>query len=466
MLCAPFGQCKTKRNSKTARRGRRSRRLQATDFQLRLEALEARALLSVSATSTTLSASALSLGYGQSETLTATVAPIAPGTGTPTGSVDFYDQSTHTDLGSQNLSGGAASVIAPALSVGSHVITAIYTSDSGDFLGSSTIVGPNSIIATVAGNGTMGYSGDGGPATNAQLLLPRSVAVDSAGDLFIADGNNNVVREVRPDGTITTVAGNGTQGYSGDGGPAASAELNEPQGVAVDSAGDLFIADAFNRVVREVRPDGTITTVAGNGTNGYSGDGGPATSAELSEPLAVTVDSSGDLFIADTFNNVVREVHPDGTISTVAGNGTKGYSGDGGSAMTAEFTYPTGVAVDSSGNLFIADEGNQRIREVHLDGTITTVAGNGIAGYSGDGGPATNAEVRNPYSVLVDSSGDLFVADYGNNVIREVRPDGTITTVAGNGTAGYSGDGGPATSAELLSRARKCLTLQGDKEVE
>ncbi len=218
-------------------------------------------------------------------------------------------------------------------------------------------------IITVAGNGTAGYSGDNGPATAAELNAPDGVAVDSAGDLFIADTDNNVIREVvKATGDIITVAGNGTAGYSGDDGPATAAELNSPRGVAVDSAGDLFIADNDNNVIREVvKATGDIITVAGNGTAGYSGDNGPATAAELNGPTGVAVDSAGDLFIADTDNNVIREVvKATGDIITVAGNGTAGYSGDGGPATAAELDDPDGVAVDSAGDLFIADTVQQR----------------------------------------------------------------------------------------------------------
>ena len=271
-------------------------------------------------------------------------------------------------------------------------------------------------IITVAGNGTAGYSGDGGPATAAELNGPDGVAVDSAGDLFIADTVNNVIREVvKATGDIITVAGNGTAGYSGDNGPATAAELDSPRGLAVDSAGDLFIADSGNNVIREVvKATGDIITVAGNGTAGYSGDGGPATAAELNDPNGVAVDSAGDLFIADTDNNVIREVvKATGDIITVAGNGTAGYSGDGGPATAAELNGPVGVAVDSAGDLFIADNGNNVVREVvKATGDIITVAGNGTAGYSGDNGPATAAELNNPCRVAVDSAGDLFVAGH------------------------------------------------------
>ena len=305
------------------------------------------------------------------------------------------------------------------------------------------------VIRTVAGNGILGFSGDGGPATNASLNLPQGMAVDAAGNLFIADSHNGRIRQVSPDGVIRTVAGNGILGFSGDGGPATDASLNFPQGVAVDAAGNLFIADAENHRIRQVSPDGVIRTVAGNGDYGFSGDGGPATNASLSSPKGVAVDAAGNLFIADRFNHRIRQVSPDGVIRTVAGNGDFDFSGDGGPATNASLGGTSGVAVDGAGNLFIADAENDRIRQVSPDGIILTVAGNGLGGFSGDGGPATNAFLSNPQGVAVDAAGNLFIADTENHRIRQVSPDGIIRTVAGNGLGGFSGDGGPATNVSL-----------------
>ena len=320
---------------------------------------------------------------------------------------------------------------------------------------------------TAAGDGTAGYTGDDGPATAAELNCPVGVAVDSAGDLFIADYGNNVVREVvKATGDIITVAGNGTAGYSGDGGPATAAELNGPRDVAVDSAGDLFIADTNNNVVREVvTATGDIITVAGDGKAATAATAGPRPPPSWTAPRGLAVDSAGDLFIADTGNNVIREVvKATGDIITVAGNGKAGYSGDGGPATAAELNNPNDVAVDAAGDLFIADENNNAVREVvKATGDIITVAGNGTAGYSGDGGPATAAELNNPTGVAFDSAGDLFIADGGNNVVREVvKATGDIITVAGDGTAGYSGDNGPATAAELDGRLRVAVDPAGD----
>jgi uncharacterized protein (TIGR03437 family) len=305
-------------------------------------------------------------------------------------------------------------------------------------------------ISTVAGNGTPGFSGDGSDPTKAQMNSPTGVAVDSAGNLYIADSLNCRIRKVASGGSISTFAGNGTLSYSGDGSAAIQAQLNTPQGVAADSSGNLYVADTLNNVVRKVSPNGTISNFAGNGGAGSSGDGSAATSAQLHGPQGLAVDASGNLFIADTLNAKVRKVSTNGVIGTVVGSGTPGYGGDGGAAASAQLNLPSGVAVDSTGNLYIADFGNSRVREVSAtSGAIGTVAGNGSAGYSGDGGAAAKAQLNGPQGVAVDAAGDLYIADTENNRIREVTPGGLIATVAGNGVAGYSGDGGQATSAQV-----------------
>ena len=307
---------------------------------------------------------------------------------------------------------------------------------------------PSGLITTIAG-GSVGYSGDGGPAAGAQLRYPQGLALDASGNLYIADTNNNRIRKVSPSGIISTVAGNGTFSYSGDGGSAGSAQLYLPGGVTLDNSGNLYISDQLNNRIRKVSYNGIITTVAGNGTKGYSGDGGLATNAQLYEPVGVAVDASGNLYIADGGNDRVRKVSPSGIITTVVGNGIKGYSGDGGPAINARLHGPGGLAVDASGNLYIADSVNQRVRKVSRTGIITTVAGSGIEGSSGDGGRATNSQLDEPAGLAVDRFGNLIIADARNNRIRKVSPSGIITTVAGNGTNGYSGDGGPAVGAQL-----------------
>ena len=300
-------------------------------------------------------------------------------------------------------------------------------------------------INTVAGTGTFDYSGDGGPATSADFDSPVEVAVGS-GNLYIADFNNHRVRRVNSSGTVTTVAGTGTAGYSGDGGPATSAEIDFPRGLAVDADGNLYIADYSNDVVREVDGSGTITTVAGTGTAGYSGDGGDATAAELDGPRTLAFDSDGNLYITDSLNNVIRKVGPSGTITTVAGTGTAGYSGDGGDATAAELNQPWGVTLDASGNLYIADTLNNVVRRVNTSGTITTVAGTGTPGNTGNGGPATSALLNMPRGLAV-THGNLYIGDEANCQVRRVDGSGTITAFAGTGACAFSGDGGPATSA-------------------
>ncbi len=303
-------------------------------------------------------------------------------------------------------------------------------------------------ISTAAGASSGGA--DGGPAIQARLTQPLGAAVDGSGNLYIADSFNQRIRKVDADGVITTVAGDGTYGYSGDGGAAAAAQLDFPQGVAVDGSGNLYIADSFNQRIRKVDADGAITTVAGDGTYGFGGDGGAATAAQLGSPYGVAVDGSGNLYIADSFNHRIRKVDTGGAITTVAGDGTEGYSGDGGAAAAAQLNFPQGVAVDGSGNLYIADQGNRRIRKVDADGAITTVAGTGSSGFGGDGGAATAAQLREPRSVAVDSAGNLYIADSFNNRIRKVdAATDRISTVAGDGTYGYGGDGGAATAAKL-----------------
>lgn len=308
---------------------------------------------------------------------------------------------------------------------------------------------PAYTITTVAGNGIHGYAGDAGAAASAQLNYPQGIAVDATGNVFIADCFNHRVRKVTPDGVISTVAGTGTAGNTGDGAAATSATLRNPCGVAVDSAGNVYIGDTRNHAVRKVATGGTISRAAGKGEAGYYQDGIAAAEAWLNTPLGVAVDSAGNLYIADVLNHRIRKVGTDGKIATVAGNGFVGYSGDEGPATAATLAYPISVALDAAGNLYIADSHNDCIRKVAPDGTITTVAGTGMAGFSGDGGPATRAQLNYPKAVALDAAGNMFIADTFNNRIRMVTPDGVIFTVAGNGAFGDWGDEGPATDALL-----------------
>ncbi len=302
-------------------------------------------------------------------------------------------------------------------------------------------------ISTFAGRGTAGFSGDGGPAKEAKLDAPGGLALRS-GTLYIADFKQDRVRRVNRSGRITTVAGTRAGGFSGDGGAGTKAKLNRPIGLAVDGAGNLYIGDSRNHRVRRVNGSGTITTVAGTGILGFSGEGGAATSARLSFPWELGFDS-GNLYIADSGNHRVRRVDASGIITTVAGTGVRGYSGDGGAATAARLRRPGAVAVDGSGRLYIADFGNNRVRRVDASGRITTVAGNGKQGFSGDGGRATKAKLHAPSGLAFDHSGNLYIADSGNNRVRKVNRSGKITTVAGTGKEGFSGDGGKATKAKL-----------------
>src|SRR5438094_773011 len=307
------------------------------------------------------------------------------------------------------------------------------------------------VVVAGTGGGTS-FGGDGGPATAAQLGFPLGVAVDAAGNLAIADQSNDRIRLVNATtGVITTVAGKESSGFSGDGGPATAAELYLPAGVTFGAAGDLFIADQQNNRIRRVDATaGIITTVAGNGSAGFSGDGGPATAAQLQYPYSVGLDAAGNVFIPDTTNERLRRIDArTGIITTIAGNGTPSFSGDGGPATTAQIGFVPGVAVDPAGNLFITDHNAQRIRRVDAaTGIITTVAGNGTAGFGGDDGPATAAQLTDPSGIALDASGNLFIADR-LRVRRVEASTGVITTIAGNGNCCFSGDGGPATAAGL-----------------
>jgi uncharacterized protein (TIGR03437 family) len=287
-------------------------------------------------------------------------------------------------------------------------------------------------ITTIVGSpGNPGFAGDSGSAVGSQLNFPFGLAVDKSGSIYIADGLNNRVRKVSG-GVITTVAGNGTAGFTGDNASATSAELSNPTGVAVDSSGNLYIADSGNNVVRKVA-NGTITTFAGSNSvgAGYSGDGGTATGAQLNNPVGVAVDASGNVYIADAGNNVVRQVFGGNIITAAVG-----------------FTHPDGVAVDSSGNLYVADTVARRIVK-YFAGVYTTVAGTGQPAFAGDDGPGTQAALNAPMGLAVDASGNVYIADTLNGRIRKLTPSGTITTIAGTGALYFSGDQGPATQAAM-----------------
>jgi sugar lactone lactonase YvrE len=330
---------------------------------------------------------------------------------------------------------------------GTNVSLTVTVAGTGPFSYQWQLNGVNfltNIITTVAGNGIGTYAGDGGAATNASLHNPSGVAVDAAGDLFVADTQNTRIRTVDTNGIITTYGG----GY-----------VPFPLGLALDASNNLYVASIIYNEVFKMGANGRLTAVAGGG---FGGDGSAATNASLSYPWAVAFDCTGNLYIADYGNNRIRKVDDNGIISTVAGNGSHGYSGDSGLATTASLSYPSGVALDAAGNLYIVDAGNNRIRKVGANGIITTVAGNGSAGYSGDGGAATNASVATPAGVGLDTYGNLFFADYYNNRIRKVDTNGIISTVAGGGIAAFSGDGGPATNASLAAPYGVALDASGN----
>ncbi len=303
-------------------------------------------------------------------------------------------------------------------------------------------------ISTVAGNNTRGFTGDGSTATAAQLGGPYAVAVDGSGNLYISDQFNFRIRQVTS-GTISTVAGTGTSGFSGDAAKATAAQISPPVGIAVDSTGNFYFSDSANARIRKVTSAGIISTFAGNGNTGLSGDGAAATSATLTQASGVALDSTGNLYIADTGNNVIRVVGTDGKINRIVASGVPGFLGDGSQAQYAQLNGPRSVAVDAAGNIYIADTENQRIRMVTKSGLISTIAGTGVAGFGGDGGAAVAARLNRPLSVAVDKAGNVYIADYFNSRIRRIGVDGVIRTIAGNGQSGYSGDGGPAVNAAL-----------------
>jgi len=320
-------------------------------------------------------------------------------------------------------------------------------------------------ITTVAGNGTAGFSGDGGGATGAQLSNPSAIGVDSSGNLYIVDNGNGRIRKVAG-GNINTVAGNGTAGFAGDGQAATTAEFQNPTGIAIDGSGNYYIADTNNSLIRKVTGT-TISTYAGNVNSGPGYvDATTATLGQLAFPTAVALDSAGNLYICELGgggNNRIRKVSTGGALTTIANsNGTIGSFGDNGSALAARINNPLAITVDKAGNIYFADSGNHKIRRISTSGIITTVAGNGFPAFTGDGGPAISAQLNNPTGVAVDSSGNVYIADQRNHRIRMISADGTINTIAGKGTAGYSGDTGLATDAQLKFPAAVAVDASGN----
>ena len=312
-------------------------------------------------------------------------------------------------------------------------------------------------------NGWSGYAGDGGAATSARFVYPVGIAVSPTGSVFVSDWTGQRIRRITTGGTISTYAGNGVPGSGGNGGQATSANLYDPASSAMDSAGNLYIADSTNHRVRKVTPTGVISMFAGTGSSGYSGDGGAATLANMTTPIGVAIDNAGNIIVSDSGNHTVRRITPTGTITTVAGTGSGGYNGNSGTATAVQLSEPRGLAVDRTGNLYIADSNNHRIRRVTPGGALSTFAGNGTSGYSGNGGAATLAAINRPTGVAVDSVGTVFFSEEDTDILRKVTASGTISRAAGTAwNEGSSGDGGSATAAYLYNPRGVAIEPDGD----
>ncbi len=321
-------------------------------------------------------------------------------------------------------------------------------------------------ITTIAGNGTAAYLGDGGPAISAQVQVPARICTDTFGNIYFLDLLNSAVRKIDVTGNINTIAGSATNGYFGDGGAAVDALLNYPFGIASDLTGNIYIADQLNQRIRKIDAgSGLISTVAGNGIPGFSGDDSLATNAKLKMPASVALDDSGNIYIADQYNNRVRKISISGNIiTTIAGTGIAGALGDGSLAVNAQIDSPISVAVDHSYNVYIADYKNAKVRKIDaVTKNISTFAGTGVYGYSGDNGLAANAQLKLPADLQTDVLGNLYIADEDASVIRKINlSNDTITTIAGTGVGGYNGDGIPATSAKINYPIGACTNYLGN----
>lgn len=313
-------------------------------------------------------------------------------------------------------------------------------------------------IVTVAGTGYAGFNGDGKIATLAEIDGQTGAAIDPEGNVYISDFNSNRIRKISVSGIITTVAGTGTPGFSGDGGPATAAKIFGPMGLALDKSGNIYFADNYNQRIRKIdMANGNIATIAGSGESGFAGNGAPATLAKFQSPEGIAVDANGNVYVSDCDNNCIRKIGTDGIIRAYAGNalgmgtGVGSCWGDGKAAVNAELNHPKGLTIDAQGNLYFADCFNHRIRKINTNGIITTVAGAGEAGYAGDGHIATAAALHYPVDVAVDQAGNLFISDHANHRIRMVNTQGYIATIAGTGELGFSGDGEQATLAKLAN---------------
>ena len=309
----------------------------------------------------------------------------------------------------------------------------LYISDYGNHR--IRKVTTDGIIQTIAGNGAVGYGGDGNAAVDALMRYPCGLTFDKSGNLYVAESGSHAIRKIAPDGTITTVAGFGYAGFSGDDSNAVDARIQLPTDVAFDSSGNMLIADYGNHRIRKVDTSGKITTIAGTGSSGFLGDGAEATKAQFSSPIALTLDKSNNIYVSDYFNHRIRRISSSGTITTYAGSDKSGFAGDGSAATSAQLFHPRGITIDSDGNLYLADLFNKRIRRIVSSGTISTLAGNGIFQFGGEGGSARNAQMNQPSGAAYDPQGNLFIVDTANHRVRKVNPDGVITTVMGDGTA-------------------------------
>ena len=328
-----------------------------------------------------------------------------------------------------------------------HLCTAVACLFSSTFCNAQS-----GTITTIVGTGVAGFGGDGGPGIAASINNPNAVYSSTTGLVYISDAMNHRIRELKDFGVIFTIAGNGTAGYGSDGVVSTTTSLYQPSGVVADASGNVYIGDMLNHRVRMVDGStGLISTIGGTGSAGFGGDGGPATAAQFNRPYGLTLDGVGNLYVADQYNHRVRKINlASGIVTTILGNGTSGSSGDGGPATAALIDFPNYVHADGAGNLYVTDNGNHKIRKINTSGIINTVVGTGVGGFSGDGGPATDAQLYFPAGITLDTAGNLYVTDFGNNCIRKVSPTGFISTIAGNSTvAGFSGDGGPATAAKL-----------------
>ncbi len=306
------------------------------------------------------------------------------------------------------------------------------------------------IITTEAGNGTASSTGDGGSALAASFNNPAGAYYDAIGNIYVVEYSGHRIRKINTSGIVSTFAGTGTAGFAGDGGPATAAKFHYPIDLVDDAAGNVYIVDNTNHRIRKVDVAGNISTYAGNGTAAYSGDGGPATAASLRNPNRMTIDAAGNIFIADAGNNVIRKISSTGIITTVVGTGVSGFSGDGGPATAARMSQPLGVGFDGNGNMYIADGFNRRIRKVNPSGIISTIAGNGISGTTGDGGPATAATMQYPNGIAVDATCNVYFTDWSAHTVRRINTSGYISTVVGiPGSAGFTGDGGPSVAARI-----------------